>query len=109
MRRIGHRRRGDGPAVPPPRRDWDDIGADHARHPSRIPLRAARPPGGWHGGGRRPLAVVRHTSRLMLALRLARRELRGGVHGLWIVLLCLALGVAVIAAVGSLRAATDLC
>jgi putative ABC transport system permease protein len=51
---------------------------------------------------------MRHTSRLMLALRLARRELRGGVHGLWIVLLCLALGVAVIAAVGSLRAATDL-
>jgi putative ABC transport system permease protein len=43
----------------------------------------------------------------MLALRLARRELRGGVRGLWIVLLCLALGVAVIAAVGSLRAATD--
>ncbi len=44
---------------------------------------------------------------MMLALRLARRELRGGVRGLWIVLLCLALGVAVIAAVGSLRAATD--
>ena len=43
----------------------------------------------------------------MLAFRLARRELRGGVRGLWIVLLCLALGVAVIAAVGSLRAATD--
>jgi putative ABC transport system permease protein len=43
----------------------------------------------------------------MIALRLARRELRGGVRGLWIVLLCLALGVAVIAAVGSLRAATD--
>ncbi len=43
----------------------------------------------------------------MLALRLARRELRGGVRGLWIVLLCLALGVAVIAAVGTLRAATD--
>ena len=43
----------------------------------------------------------------MLALRLARRELRGGVRGLWVVLLCLALGVAVIAAVGSLRAATD--
>jgi putative ABC transport system permease protein len=44
---------------------------------------------------------------LMLALRLARRDLRGGVRGLWIVLLCLALGVAVIAAVGSLRAATE--
>jgi putative ABC transport system permease protein len=43
----------------------------------------------------------------MLAFRLARRELRGGFRGLWIVLLCLALGVAVIAAVGSLRAATD--
>jgi putative ABC transport system permease protein len=43
----------------------------------------------------------------MLALRLARRELRGGVRGLWVVLLCLALGVAVIAAVGTLRAAVD--
>jgi len=43
----------------------------------------------------------------MLALRLARRDLRGGTRGLWVVLLCLALGVAVIAAVGSLRAATD--
>jgi putative ABC transport system permease protein len=43
----------------------------------------------------------------MLAFRLARRELRGGVRSLWIVLLCLALGVSVIAAVGSLRAATD--
>jgi putative ABC transport system permease protein len=43
----------------------------------------------------------------MLALRLARRELRSAVRGLWIVLLCLALGVTVIAAVGTLRAATD--
>ena len=42
-----------------------------------------------------------------LAVRLARRELRGGVKGLTIVLLCLALGVGVIAAVGSLRAAID--
>jgi putative ABC transport system permease protein len=42
-----------------------------------------------------------------LAFRLARRELRGGVRGLIIVLLCLALGVAVIAAVGTLRAAID--
>lgn len=44
---------------------------------------------------------------MKLALRLARRELRGGVRGLTIVLLCLALGVAVIAAVGTLRAAID--
>ena len=41
---------------------------------------------------------------MKLALRLARRALRGGVRGLVIVLLCLALGVAVIAAVGTLRA-----
>ena len=44
---------------------------------------------------------------MILALRLARRELRGGVRGLRIVLACLALGVAVIAAVGSLREAID--
>ncbi len=42
-----------------------------------------------------------------LAWRLARRELRGGVRGLRIVLACLALGVAAIAAVGSLRAGVD--
>ena len=39
--------------------------------------------------------------------RLARRELRGGVKGLRIVLACLALGVAAIAAVGTLRAAVQ--
>src|ERR1700685_1526006 len=44
---------------------------------------------------------------MTLAFRLARRELRGGVRGLWIVVLCLALGVGVIAAVGTLRAAVD--
>ena len=44
---------------------------------------------------------------MMLALTIARRELRGGVQGLWIVVLCLALGVGVIAAVGTLRAAVD--
>lgn len=41
---------------------------------------------------------------LSLALRFARRDLRGGVKGLRIVLACLALGVAAIAAVGTLRA-----
>jgi putative ABC transport system permease protein len=44
---------------------------------------------------------------MRLAFTLARRELRGGIRGLWIVLLCLALGVGVIAAVGTLRAAVD--
>jgi putative ABC transport system permease protein len=40
----------------------------------------------------------------MLALKLARRELRGGARRLWVVLACLALAVATIAGVGSLRA-----
>lgn len=44
---------------------------------------------------------------MILALRLARRELRGGVRGLRGVVLCLALGVGVIAAVGGLRASVD--
>lgn len=44
---------------------------------------------------------------LGLAWRLARRELRGGLKGLRIVIACLALGVAAIAAVGTLRAATE--
>ena len=42
-----------------------------------------------------------------LALRFARRELRGGVRGFRIFILCLALGVAVIAGVGSLGAAVQ--
>ena len=44
---------------------------------------------------------------MILPLVLARRELRGGVRGLRGVVVCLALGVAVIAAVGGLRAAVD--
>lgn len=44
---------------------------------------------------------------MRLVLRLAWRELRGGFRGLGVVLACLALGVAAIAAVGELRAGTD--
>src|SRR5690348_12641086 len=44
---------------------------------------------------------------LPLAWRLARRELRGGLRGFRIFLACLALGVAVIAGVGSLSAAVS--
>ncbi|HZH47296.1 MAG TPA: FtsX-like permease family protein [Roseococcus sp.] len=44
---------------------------------------------------------------LRLGWMLARRELRGGVRGLRIVLACLALGVAAIAAVGTLRAGVE--
>ena len=45
------------------------------------------------------------TRNLALALRLARRELRGGLRGFWIFLGCLLLGVAAIAGVGSLSQA----
>ncbi len=41
---------------------------------------------------------------LVIAARFARRELRGGLHGFRIFLACLALGVAAIAAVGTVRA-----
>lgn len=44
---------------------------------------------------------------LRLAARFARRELRGGLHGFRIFLACLALGVAAIAAVGSVRASIE--
>ncbi len=40
----------------------------------------------------------------MLPLRWALRELRGGLRGFWIFLACIALGVAVIAGVGSVAA-----
>ncbi|MFT4959608.1 MAG: putative ABC transport system permease protein [Paracoccaceae bacterium] len=42
-----------------------------------------------------------------IAWRFAKRELRGGLHGFRIFLACLALGVAAIAAVGTVRAAIE--
>jgi len=44
---------------------------------------------------------------LRIAARLARRELRGGLRGFGIFLACLALGVAAIAAVGSVRSSIE--
>ncbi|MCR8724206.1 ABC transporter permease [Frigidibacter sp. ROC022] len=44
---------------------------------------------------------------LRLAARLARRELRGGLSGFRVFIACLALGVAAIAAVGTVRGAID--
>ena len=44
---------------------------------------------------------------LRIAARLARRELRGGLRGFGIFLACLALGVAAIAAVGSVRSGIE--
>ena len=46
-------------------------------------------------------------SGLGLAFRLARREMRGGLKGFRVFLACLMLGVAAIAAVGSLAAAIE--
>ncbi|MCF8512195.1 MAG: FtsX-like permease family protein [Rhodobacteraceae bacterium] len=42
---------------------------------------------------------------MRLAWAIARRELRGGLRGFWVLLACLALGVAAIAGVGTVRAA----
>ncbi len=44
---------------------------------------------------------------LPLAARFARREMRGGLRGFRLLLACLALGVAALAAVGSIRAAIE--
>src|SRR5713101_1509742 len=51
--------------------------------------------------------VRRPRSQLGYALRLARRELRGGIGGFRVFLACLVLGVGAIAAIGSLRAAVE--
>ena len=44
---------------------------------------------------------------LALAVRIARRELRGGLRGFWVFLACLSLGVAAIAGVGMVRSAIE--
>ena len=44
---------------------------------------------------------------LKIAAKFARRELRGGLRGFRVFLACLALGVAAIAAVGSVRSAIE--
>ena len=44
---------------------------------------------------------------MRLAWTLARRELRGGLRGFWVFLMCLMLGVAAIAGVGMVRAAIE--
>ena len=59
------------------------------------------------GTARDGVAPARRASSLGMGWSFAKRELRGGVKGLRIVLACLALGVAAIAAVGTLRAATE--
>lgn len=51
------------------------------------------------------LRPVRGPSWPSVAARVARREMRGGLRGFWVFLICLTLGVGAIAAVGSVRAA----
>jgi len=59
------------------------------------------PPEGRRGQFRAAIATYSY------ALRLARRELRGGIGGFRVFLACLALGVGAVAAVGSLGAAVE--
>lgn len=62
----------------------------------------------WTTGPVRALRRLRQHSMLTLPLRYALRELRAGLNGFMIFIACLILGVAVIAAVGSVtRAITD--
>ncbi len=44
---------------------------------------------------------------LTVAARIARREMRGGIKGFRVFLACLALGVAAIAAVGTVRSSIE--
>ena len=53
------------------------------------------------------LALPRFSLSWALALRFAARELRGGVKGFRVMLACLTLGVAAIAAIGSFSAAVN--
>src|SRR5690606_18422573 len=74
-----------------------------AGDPCVRPGRALRPCG---AAGRRPRSGGRGAGmNARFALRHARRELRGGLRGFAVLILCLALGVAAIAAVGTLRRA----
>lgn len=52
-------------------------------------------------------APIAMTGRWRLAWRIARRELRGGVQGFRVFLVCLALSIAAIAAVGLVRAGIE--
>ena len=93
--RPRHRRGGDGPAV------------RAARPAGTTLLLITHDPALAARCDRHRCACADGRVAVRLAWRLALRELRGGVRGLRIVLACLALGVAAIAAVGSLRAGVD--
>jgi len=64
--------------------------------------RPAGPPAG-PAAAPAPAPARRRTPALPVALRIARRDLRGGLGGFAVFLLCLTLGVAAIAAVGTVR------
>ncbi len=110
--KISQTEAGTDHVSPPPKAGWpsSEWGRGRSMTSARVP--AAVGPLAPAGTGTVSFASgIATTSSfwqtLGLAFRFARRDLRGGVRGLTTVLLCLALGVGVIAAVGSLRAAVD--
>jgi len=91
------------------RRTADAVsGRGIAPHPGPLPASGEREepsPKGWEGQGFS--AGSGGAPLLSCALRLARRELRGGLRGLRTFLAALVLGVAMIAGIGALAAAID--
>ncbi len=112
--RYGDRAGRHRPAVHAPGAPRHDARAHHARSEPRAtlrPHRSASPTAGSSTTGRGAPPCGRYDGAggmiLPLALRLARREMRGGLRGFGIFLACLTLGVAAIAGVGSLAAAVN--
>src|SRR6266852_9476388 len=86
---------------------WGEAGDSRAVADAHLTLPSLRdgplplPPEGRRGQARAAIATYSY------ALRLARRELRGGIGGFRVFLACLVLGVGAIAATGSLGAAVE--
>src|SRR5216683_7692762 len=86
---------------------WGEVGDSRAVADTHLTPPSLRdgplplPPKGRRGQVHAAIATYSY------ALRLARRELRGGIGGFRVFLACLVLGVGAIAAIGSLRAAVE--
>src|SRR6266566_4094414 len=79
---------------------WGEVGDSRTVADTRLTLSSL-------GDGPLPLPPKGRRGTYTYALRLARRELRGGIGGFRVFLACLVLGVGAIAAVGSLGAAVE--
>src|SRR5690606_37835444 len=97
--RRGHGQGDHRASLRPARATGGNAGDGEAWARTRLALRPGDPAPGW------PARDLRGSGGVRAALRIALRELRGGLHGFRIFLVCLALGVAAIAAIGSVRAA----